>query len=70
ISGAISKQFGGAGETSAVMDRMLESVVAQMPLRSLVSMGGGRVSWKALDAIVEALNGRWIAAAGRLVRRR
>lgn len=69
IRGQISRQFGGSGETSAVMERMLESVVTQMPLRSLVSMGGGRVSWKTLDAIVEALNGRWLAAAGRLVRR-
>ena len=70
IRGAIAKQFGGAGETSAVMERMLESVVTQMPLRSLVAMGGGRISWKALDAIIAALNGRWIAAVGRLVGRR
>ena len=69
IRGAITKQFGGAGETSAVMERMLESVVTQMPLRSLVSMGGGRISWKTLDAIVEALNGRWLRALRGALRR-
>lgn len=69
VRGAIMKQFGASGEVSPVMARMLESVVAQMPLRSLVSMGGGRISWKMMDAIIEALNGRWLRALGRALRR-
>jgi len=69
IRSAIAKQFAAGGEVSTVTERMLDSVVGQLPLRALVSMGGGRVSYRMLDAIVLALNGRWFAALARAVRR-
>lgn len=62
LRSAVLKQFGGDGEPDPSASRMLETVVMQMPLRNLVTMAGGRVSWKALDGLIEALNGRWIGA--------
>jgi beta-glucosidase len=62
LRSAVLKQFGGDVEPDPSVSRMLEAVVMQMPLRSLVTMAGGRVSWKTLDGLIEALNGRWIGA--------
>ncbi|HSV91561.1 MAG TPA: fibronectin type III-like domain-contianing protein, partial [Desulfobacterales bacterium] len=45
-----------------LFERLLDAVVMQMPLRNLVTMSGGRLSWRMLDGLVHALNGRWFAA--------
>ena len=48
---------------------MLERAVQEMPLRSLVTMSDGAVGWRALDALLEVLNGRWGAALARALGR-
>jgi beta-glucosidase len=47
--------------------RMFEAVVAELPLRGLVLLGGGKVSFRALDALIDLLNGRSLGAVGRLL---
>jgi beta-glucosidase len=47
----------------------LERAVLEMPLRNLVTMSGGALSWRTLDALVDALNGRYGLALRRLLSR-
>ncbi len=48
---------------------LIERTVAELPLRGLAQMSGGRVSWKAVDAVVAFANRRPLAGLGALVRR-
>lgn len=59
---AARRQLGPAASSDPSFERLLDSVVMQMPLRNLVTMTGGRLSWNVLDGLVHALNGRWLAA--------
>ena len=61
----LRRQLAGAVEADPATAAMMERVVTEMPLRNLVTMSGGRLDWRSLDALVDALNGRW----GRLLRR-
>lgn len=47
----------------------VDATVDQLPLRALVSLSGGALSWGALDVLVAALNGRWSGAARSISRR-
>ena len=49
---------------------MMRRTVLEMPLRSVVTMSGGRLSWRQIDALVDALNGQYLGALRRLARRR
>jgi len=53
---ALPRQFGDEIEIDDSMKRMLESVVVDAPLRSMVLLSGGKVSWRALDRIVAMLD--------------
>lgn len=46
--------------------RMFEAVIVEAPLRGLVTLGGGKVSFTALDALIELLNGHPLRAVRRL----
>lgn len=46
--------------------RMFETVIVEAPLRGLVTLGGGKVSFTALDALIDLLNGHPLRAARRL----
>ena len=48
--------------------QMTRAVVEGMPLRSLVMMGGGRVSRDMVDEILEALNGGFFKGLARILR--
>jgi len=61
----LRRQIAGAVEADPAAAAMMERVVMEMPLRNLVTMSGGRLTWRALDSLLDALNGRW----GRLLRR-
>jgi beta-glucosidase len=47
----------------------VERGLLEMPLRSLVTMSGGALSWRTLDALVDALNGRYGLALRRMLSR-
>jgi beta-glucosidase len=49
---------GGDEELDASTMSMLEKIVDEMPLRSMVLLSDGRISWRAVDRLVAALN-RW-----------
>ncbi|MFU8890900.1 MAG: glycoside hydrolase family 3 C-terminal domain-containing protein [Anaerosomatales bacterium] len=51
------------------MKTLIETAVLQMPLRNLVTMSDGALSWKRLDALIDALNGRYFSALRRLLSR-
>ncbi len=64
---AASRQAEGSlAERDETAGLMMERVMREMPLRNVVTMSQGRLSWRALDALIDALNGRWLAAARRL----
>jgi beta-glucosidase len=48
---------------------LLERVLLEMPLRNLVTMSGGALSWRTLDVLIDALNGRYGSALRRLLSR-
>lgn len=58
----------GTDALDATARAMLERVVLEMPLRGLVAMSEGALSWRVLDALIAALNGRWGRALGTLIR--
>jgi len=51
------------------MRRMLEATMREAPLRSIVLFSGGRVSFAALDSLLDVLNGKWATLGKRVVRR-
>lgn len=58
-----------AGAHDRATEALLERVVLEMPLRNLVTMSGGALSWRTLDALIDALNGRYGSALRRLMSR-
>ncbi|MBN2846886.1 MAG: glycoside hydrolase family 3 C-terminal domain-containing protein [Coriobacteriia bacterium] len=62
---ALRRRLAGAVEADPASAAMMERVVMEMPLRNLVTMSEGRLGWRTLDVLVDALNGRW----GQLLRR-
>ena len=40
--------------------KMVETMIAQAPLRALVSLSGGRLSLTMVDRLLDVLNGRWL----------
>jgi len=46
--------------------KMITTMLREGPLRVLVQMGGGRVSFAALDGVIDAFNGRWWELAKRV----
>jgi beta-glucosidase len=54
----------------AASRRMFEAMLREMPLRGSVVLGGGRLSFVALDAIIDVLNGHPLRALRRLLPRR
>jgi beta-glucosidase len=65
----LRRQLAGAVEADPAAAAMMERVVMEMPLRNLVTMSGGRLGWRMLDVLVDALNGRWGPLLRRVVRR-
>jgi beta-glucosidase len=62
------RQTGAVGAGDDEVSRlMFEAVVAEAPLRGLVVLGGGRVSFRTLDAMIDVLNGHPIRALRRLL---
>lgn len=47
---------------NAALQKMLDRATLEAPLRSMVLVTRGRLSFRTLDAIIAALNGRWSAA--------
>ena len=45
--------------------RMVRSAVREGPARALVLMSGGAIRFEHLDALLDAMNGNWNAAARR-----
>lgn len=62
---AVSAQLGDGEDDDGVMALLIESALAEAPLRGLVGLSGGRISPAALDRLIAALNGRWATALGR-----
>jgi len=60
-----SKEFPDPDDATV---KMITSMLREGPLRALVQMGGGRVSFAALDSIIDAFNGRWSQVASRIKR--
>ncbi len=63
----VAARFGSDGTIDPAMQRLLDHVIPQMPLRNLVMAADGRLPWKALDALIAALNGRWVGAVRKLL---
>jgi hypothetical protein len=49
---------------------MVRSSMREGPLRMAVLMGGGVLSFEALDRAIELLNGQWVTAIKRIAGRR
>jgi hypothetical protein len=56
-------------EENVSMRRMLEATMRQAPLRSIVLFSGGKLSFTALDALLDVLNGSWATLGKRAMRR-
>lgn len=64
------RQTGAVGEADDdATRRMFEAILVEAPLRGLVVLGGGRVSFRQLDALIDLLNGHPVRAVRRLLRR-
>ena len=44
--------------SDAVLEKMMEEIVAEMPLRQLVVMSGGRLRFETMDALIAVMNGQ------------
>lgn len=64
----VRKQASGMmGEGSADFAAMLEAMLMDMPLRSLVMMSGGMINPRQLDGMVDMVNGKFFKGLGRLL---
>ncbi|WP_052668464.1 glycoside hydrolase family 3 C-terminal domain-containing protein [Nitriliruptor alkaliphilus] len=64
------RQTGAVGaEHDEATRRMFEAVIVEAPLRGLVVLSGGRVSFRQLDTLIDLLNGRPLRALRRVLRR-
>lgn len=41
------------------MVRMMEAIIKEMPLRSMIMMSGGKISEKQIDALIAMMNGKF-----------
>lgn len=57
----------GDDEKSA---RMMEAVVKDMPIRSMVLMGGGKFSFEMADGLVDMINGRFLKGLVKVLKNR
>lgn len=51
-----------------VLSKMMEGIVAEMPLRQLVAFSGGKLSFEVAEAMLTIMNGRTIAGIWQLLR--
>jgi beta-glucosidase len=65
----ITAQRHASGSDDPATRALLERAVLEMPLRNLVTMSGGALSWRTLDVLIDALNGRYGLALKRLLSR-
>ncbi|QEN03854.1 glycosyl hydrolase [Thiospirochaeta perfilievii] len=60
----ISKNFlkppSGEEEVDPTMKRMMESIIYEMPLRSLVLMSGGKISFKTVNILLQFINSNYL----------
>jgi len=60
----ISKNFlkppSGEEEVDPTMKRMMESIIYEMPLRSLVLMSGGKISFKTVNILLHFINSNYL----------
>ncbi len=61
-------RMGGAGN-DPTLDKMFDQMARSMPLRALVLFAGGAISNRQIDALICALNNRWMAALRELLKR-
>jgi len=57
----IQKEFPAADDATLAM---VDAALREGPARALVAMSGGKISLATLDAVLAALNGRWLSAFG------
>lgn len=62
----VSKEFPDADDATLAM---VEAGLREGPARALVAMSGGKISFAALDTVLDVLNGRWLSAMRRMVSR-
>lgn len=58
-----------AGMDDPLTRALVERAVLEMPLRNLVTMSGRKFSWSTVDALIDALNGRYGSSLRRLLSR-
>jgi len=58
----VAKEFPDADDATLAM---VEASLREGPARALVAMSGGKISFRALDTVLDILNGRWTAALRR-----
>ena len=56
----MQRTFGGGTEAaaSAISEEMVHAMLRYMPLRGILSFGGGQVSYEQLEALVQKINER------------
>lgn len=69
LDSMMSRMFGDGDADVDGMRLMMERMMVDAPLRTLVGFSEGRLSFKALDTLIDGLNGRWLSAIGRPFRR-
>ena len=62
----VKKRAGG----DAVQARMMEVAVRELPLRGLVMMSGGAISFEKLDGLIDLMNGKIFSGLALLLRRK
>lgn len=61
------KMVGDEDEKTA---RMMEAMIKDMPLRSMVLMGGGRFNFQMADGLVQMINGHFFRGLGKVIKNR
>lgn len=65
---SFQSRMGGAG-SDPTLNKMFDQMARSMPLRALVLFAGGAISNRQIDALIHALNNRWLTAIGELLKR-
>ena len=55
----------GGGSSDETLTKMFDRMAREMPLRSMALFSGGKISIEAVEALVAALNGRYLDALRR-----
>ena len=65
---SFQKRMGGAAN-DATLNRMFDEMARSMPLRAMALFAGGRIERHQIDALILALNNKWLKALLTLLKR-